>query len=329
MSIVPLPSAYSAPHVLVVANLKGGSGKSTIAMHLIVALLKAGKRVGSFDLDVNRQTLTHYIENRRDWARQSGLALELPVHCRFDRDPDCPAAHGRASDVDRFVSRFTALEHSGHRLDFVVIDTAGGARRLDLLAHGLADTLVTPIGESLLDLDAIVRIGSTDTEPQLTHYATMVAHVLDARRTIYRRPTDWIVVRNRLMPHPSRNEGVIGDVLESIRPKLGFRTARGLSEHPAFRELFTTGLTTFDPVQLSTQPAKPDRAVLVARAEVRRLVEQLNLNDRAAQASSPPAAVRATAAPDALAWVDAPSLWMAGDRPEHAKRLRAERLLAS
>lgn len=329
MSIAPLPGASSAPHVLVVGNLKGGSGKSTIAMHVIVALLKAGKRVASFDLDVDQRTLTHYIENRRDWARQSGLALELPVHCPFDRDPDRPADHRNANDADRLVSQLKAIEYSRHRPDFVVIDTAGGGRHLDLVVHGLADTLVMPIGESLIDLDAIVRIGSRDAEPQLTRYATMVARVLDARRTICRRSTDWVVVRNRLMAHPSRNEGVIGDVLESIRPKLGFRTARGLSEHLAFRELFTAGLTTFDPIQPSMQPTKPDPAVAVARSEVRRLVDQLNLKDREARATAPAAAVRAKAAPQALAWVEAPSLCMSGDGPEHATRPRAKRLLAS
>jgi chromosome partitioning protein len=35
---------HKAPHLIVVGNEKGGSGKTTIAMHVAVALLKEGRR---------------------------------------------------------------------------------------------------------------------------------------------------------------------------------------------------------------------------------------------------------------------------------------------
>ena len=59
------------PHVIVVGNEKGGSGKTTIAAHIVMALLKSGQRVASIDLDGRQRTLTHYIENRRGWARSA------------------------------------------------------------------------------------------------------------------------------------------------------------------------------------------------------------------------------------------------------------------
>ena len=68
----------SPPHVVVIGNQKGGSGKSTFAMHIIVALLKAGKRVACFDLDLNQQTLTRYLGNRLEWDREHEQKLELP-----------------------------------------------------------------------------------------------------------------------------------------------------------------------------------------------------------------------------------------------------------
>src|SRR5512133_1229003 len=67
-------------HVVVLGNEKGGSGKSTIALHIAVALLKAGQRVATIDLDCRQRSFTHYIENRRAWARRTGRALELPHH---------------------------------------------------------------------------------------------------------------------------------------------------------------------------------------------------------------------------------------------------------
>jgi hypothetical protein len=39
-----------SPYVVVIGNEKGGSGKTTLAMHLAVALLKEGQRVGTIDL---------------------------------------------------------------------------------------------------------------------------------------------------------------------------------------------------------------------------------------------------------------------------------------
>ena len=53
------------PHVIVVGNEKGGSGKTTIAMHIAVALMKSGQRLATIDLDSRQRTLTHYMENRR------------------------------------------------------------------------------------------------------------------------------------------------------------------------------------------------------------------------------------------------------------------------
>ena len=69
-------------HVIVLGNEKGGSGKSTTAMHIAVALLKAGQRVATIDLDSRQKTFTHYVENRRDCARRTGAALEMPDHYR-------------------------------------------------------------------------------------------------------------------------------------------------------------------------------------------------------------------------------------------------------
>ena len=67
-------------HVVVLGNEKGGSGKSTTALHIAVALLKAGQRVASIDLDCRQQSFTRYVSNRQAWARRSGLDLELPAH---------------------------------------------------------------------------------------------------------------------------------------------------------------------------------------------------------------------------------------------------------
>ena len=68
------------PHIIVLGNEKGGSGKSTTAMHLVIALMKRGYRVGSIDLDARQGTLSRYIENRRRYAEISRQPHDLPEH---------------------------------------------------------------------------------------------------------------------------------------------------------------------------------------------------------------------------------------------------------
>jgi chromosome partitioning protein len=276
MSVVS--GAGASLHVVVVGNQKGGSGKSTLAMHIIVALLKAGKRVASFDLDLNQQTLTRYIENRRDWAEENRLGLELPNHCSMGDE----AAEGleRNYDVDlaRFMSHLQTLEHDRNH-DFIVIDTPGGVQNLSVVAHGIADTLITPINDSLIDLDVIVAIGRKDSEPRPSKYARMVARALKARREVCGLATDWIVVRNRMGKQPSRNQRQVEGVLECIRERLGFRTVRGLSERVVYREFFAAGLTAFDPTEWRASGVKSNTSNLLARMEVRDLVEQIGLID--------------------------------------------------
>jgi chromosome partitioning protein len=80
MSIEGTTQRPASAHVVVLGNEKGGSGKSTIAMHVAVALLAVGQRVATVDLDSRQKSFTHYIEHRRAWARRAGIDLKVPVH---------------------------------------------------------------------------------------------------------------------------------------------------------------------------------------------------------------------------------------------------------
>jgi chromosome partitioning protein len=261
------------PRVVVVGNYKGGSGKSTFAMHLIVALLKAGRRVASFDLDVQQQTLSRYIQNRHRWAQQNGLALELPHHAPIS---DVGGEEAGAADHVTLFTRYLGTLQDDY--DFIVIDTPGSESHLSLVAHGMADALVTPINDSFVDLDVIVNIGATvDAKPTPSRYARAVAAALEGRRAVCGRATDWIVFRNRLATLASRNHKQITAALEWIAPEVGFRLAPGLSERVIFRELFPMGLTAFDQLDERALGANGGMSRVMARVEVRSLVEEIGL----------------------------------------------------
>jgi cellulose biosynthesis protein BcsQ len=62
-------------HVVVLGNEKGGTGKSTTAMHVAVALLQAGQRVASIDLDSRRRKPARLGEAGGRKARTSRALL--------------------------------------------------------------------------------------------------------------------------------------------------------------------------------------------------------------------------------------------------------------
>ena len=98
------------PYVVVLGNEKGGSGKSTVAMHIAVALLKAGQRVATIDLDSRQKSFTHYIENRRAWAKHAKLDLEIAARIIASR---APKARWSPTTKPRSSTSFAAADRRG------------------------------------------------------------------------------------------------------------------------------------------------------------------------------------------------------------------------
>jgi chromosome partitioning protein len=259
----------SSAHVVVLGNEKGGSGKSTIALHIAVALMKAGQRVATIDLDCRQQSFTHYINNRAAWARRSGLDLKLPVHCCIKAGETMQIADNESCEFQQFTNAVSAVERS---FDFLIIDTPGSDSYLMRLAHCMADTLVTPINNSFVDFDVL---GTLDPVTYAvigeSHYADVVRQSRHSRRQLDGASTNWFVVRNRLSMAGSRN--VLAEGLNELSLRLGFRSIDGFAERAVYREFFPRGLTVLDDID----EARLGAGVLVAREEVTSLLRQLKL----------------------------------------------------
>src|SRR5687768_7276658 len=78
------PMAGATPHFIVFANEKGGTGKSTTAVHTAVALSAGGRRVAAIDLDTRQRTLGRYLDNRAETIKRTGIALPMPRYETFD-----------------------------------------------------------------------------------------------------------------------------------------------------------------------------------------------------------------------------------------------------
>ncbi len=262
-------------HVIVLGNEKGGSGKSTTAMHVAVALLQAGQRVATIDLDSRQKSFTHYIENRRDWAERARLKLQIPTHYCVARGFGMRLDEIEHQEFAAFAEAVTAVEQTH---DFVVIDTPGSDSYLMRLAHSMADTLITPLNDSFVDFDVLGVIDPTTFEVAgVSHYAEMVREARRQRRLVDGGLTDWVVVRNRLSSLGSRNRRLVGEGVEGLAKQLGFRAIAGFAERVVYREFFPRGLTALDDLNEDTLGARPSSSHITARDEVKLLIDTLRL----------------------------------------------------
>lgn len=259
-------SFETKPYVIVLGNEKGGTGKSTVTMHLITALLWKGFKVGSIDVDARQGTLSRYVENRQRKVADSGLKLPLPEHKAVFRSTLENVTEAKSQEESHFVQ---ALEQ--HRdCQFIVIDTPGSDTHLSRLAHSYADTLITPLNDSFIDLDMLVRVNPESLS--ILRPSTYSEMVWDQKKQRAMRDSgkiDWIVLRNRLASIHSRNREEMERVLGALAKRIGFRLMPGFGERVIFRELFLNGLTLLDmretgtPMTLSHLSAKQELADLI------------------------------------------------------------------
>jgi chromosome partitioning protein len=262
-------------HVIVLGNEKGGSGKSTTAMHVAVALLQAGQRVATIDLDSRQKSFTHYIENRHDWAERTRIKLDVPKHFCVARGFGLRLDDIEAQEFAAFAEAISAVENTH---DFVVIDTPGSDSYMMRLAHSMADTLITPINDSFVDFDVLGTVDpSTFATVGVSHYAEMVREARRQRRLVDGGMTDWVVVRNRLSTLGSRNKRLVGEGVVQLAKQLGFRFVDGFSERVVYREFFPRGLTALDDINEDTLGIRPTMSHVTARDEVKSLIATLKL----------------------------------------------------
>jgi len=276
--------------VIVLGNEKGGSGKSTTAMHLTVGLLRDGYRVGAIDLDARQATLAGYIAARETFVRTKGVALALPRVLTVERSEEDSRSAAEADERARFGAALDALSRD---CEIIVIDCPGSDTFLSRLGHAQADTLVTPINDSFVDFAMLAKVDPDNRDvvhPSI--YSEMVWQARKARFARDRGRIDWIVMRNRLGAVAARNKRDVGASLQTLARRIGFRTVKGFGERVIFRELFLQGLTLMD-VREAGLGIALGMSHVAARAEVRALIGAIRKPPPAAPMDLPAAGCQA------------------------------------
>lgn len=270
----PVSASQTDARVIVVGNEKGGAGKSTVSMHLTVALMRMGKKVGIIDLDVRQRTLTRYLENRLRWIQSTGAKLPMPEIVRVDASQKRTLDEAEAEETASLDGAITRLKRT---CDFIVIDAPGGDTFLSRTAHTYADTLITPLNDSFVDFDLLGDVNPQTLEViRPSFYSEMVWSCRKKKAKDSRKPIDWIVMRNRMSPLAARNKERVGEALQNLSKRIGFRLAPGLSERVVYRELFPAGLTLLDLTEKGSNISFTMSHV-AARQEMRDLIILLRL----------------------------------------------------
>ncbi len=261
------PGGCRPGRVITLGSPKGGTGKTTTAVHVTVGLIKQGRQAGSIDLDGAQGTMSRYFANRALLAREAGRDLGLPRHRRIEPSQQAERGRAEADEAARLAGALAELSDC----DCVVIDTPGHDCHLSRLACAQADTLITPMNDSLIDIEILARIDSRKREVQgPSDYSKLVWEENDRRVASGRPPIDWIVMRNRLGHVEARNNREVQRLLEQLSQRMGFRLEHGLSERVAFREYFLEGLTLLD-----LPPARDGSAAQRSRVRARRELDDL------------------------------------------------------
>ena len=277
-------------HLIVLGNEKGGSGKSTTAMHLVVGLLRDGYQVGTIDLDARQGTLSGYLASRHAYAQRHGVELPVPQAASVFRSELDSRADAEAEERAQLEDAIATLSAAW---EVIVIDCPGADTNLARLAHASADTLITPINDSFVDFAMLARV-DPDNHAVISPstYSEMVWEARKRRFARDRTRIDWIVMRNRMGSTEMRNKRDVGTTLETLAKRIGFRTVKGFGERVIYRELYLQGLTLMDVREAGLQ-IQLGMSHIAARAEVRALLSAIKKpapRALAAQAPISPAA---------------------------------------
>ncbi|MEL6584524.1 MAG: division plane positioning ATPase MipZ [Pseudomonadota bacterium] len=260
-------------HVIVLGNEKGGSGKSTTSMHLFAALARSGHRVGAIDLDLRQQSFFRYLENRANFIERTGTTLPMPERITLAYSNLDSVSAAQAEEETRFAEALNTLDQS---CSFILIDCPGAHTRYAQMAHSAADTLITPMNDSLIDFDLLAKLDpETGKVRGPSIYSEMVWEARKLRQKAGLKPVDWVVLRNRISTLNARNKRRVGAALGDLAKRIGFRVIPGFGERVVFREMFLSGLTLLD--LKDTGEISLNLSNIAARQEVRDVVRALDL----------------------------------------------------
>ena len=203
--------------------------------------------------------MTRYLENRDATMRR--LETQLP-HATYEVLED-HSEEGLSAAIARLAKD----------ADVIVVDTPGRDDPIARSAILKADTLVTPMNDSFVDLDLIGQVHPENykiTRPSF--YAELIWNSRTAARQANRQERRLGGAAETASSISNRTIfAVSAQRLDELARRVGFRVIPGLGERVIYRELFPKGLTLLDLQQLG----EVGLGHITARQELREMIAGL------------------------------------------------------
>ena len=260
--------------IIVFGNEKGGSGKSTTAMHVMAYLLQKNKSVGIIDLDIRQKSIFRFLENREAYSKEMGVSLLFPKKS-FAKESSNDSKRLAYKEEEEILT--SQIETLTSRCDYILIDCPGSNTNFSIFAHKIADLIITPINDSLIDFDLLGRLETRSKKiKNASMYSEMVWDARKHRVGLNLPSTKWFVLRNRINHLNSKNKQQLDSSLLELSKRIGFKIVPGFSERTIFRELFISGLTLLDVSVIKEW--KFTLSHIAARNEIRNLMNSLEIS---------------------------------------------------
>lgn len=175
---------------IALVSQKGGSGKSSIAVHLAVAAVRKKKSVAVLDLDPQGSVV--------GWAKRRG-------------QDDVAVAAARAQEVPRLLA--SAKEQGA---DFAIIDTAGRAAIDTARVLALVDVAIVPCRVGLYDLEASVQTAA-EVKAAKVKVATFVLNQVPSRGSRHQEAREALSAMLPVCPVMLHSYLAFGDALNDGR----------------------------------------------------------------------------------------------------------------
>jgi chromosome partitioning protein len=200
--------------IVVVGSIKGGTGKSTIALHLATLAMQENYDVYTYDMDFPQFSFERFFRNRKN--------SNLPVWKRHLSFKD-----------------FTQIPDMNEE-GLHIIDTPGRYDQDLINIHKRADVIITPVNDSFIDIDTLMEVDRERWGKLGSYYELIFENKKNKPDSL------WLVVRSRSSTLNSLHKKDMESRLEDLSRKLDFKLLQGLKERTIFRELFAKGQTVFD-----------------------------------------------------------------------------------